>query len=179
MEPDEIVPKRRSGPPLRIDEARERIMDAIRRGATYTHAAMYGGITYKTFCVWRRYGLIPSENDPENRYQIYRDFVAELEQAEAEAVVGWLTTIDEAAENGQWYAHAWKLERRYPHIYGKTAQELTVKQQTKTTIRVVYGDEAEEKDDEQLPNPDDEPLPALDEVVEHHLLGSGSEEDDD
>jgi hypothetical protein len=90
-------------------EVQQRICDAIGIGATYEHAAAYGGITYETLNEWRK-------TKPQ--------FSEALKAAEARAVVGWLAKIEKAASDGTWQAAAWKLERRYPHLYGRTVQQV-------------------------------------------------------
>ncbi len=35
----------------------------------------------------------------------------------------WLAKIEKAASDGAWQAAAWKLERRYPHVYGRVVNE--------------------------------------------------------
>lgn len=95
-------------PTKRTPSAQERILAAIRLGATYELAAKAGGITYDTFAEWRK-------NIPE--------FSEAVNTAEADACQKWLKQIDSAASKGAWQAAAWKLERRYPHMYGKTVQE--------------------------------------------------------
>lgn len=86
----------------------DRIVKAVELGATYEHAANYGGIHYDTFNTWR-------EKKPE--------FSEAIKAAEGKAVIGWLTKIEAAATDGTWQAAAWKAERRYPHDYGKTVTE--------------------------------------------------------
>jgi hypothetical protein len=86
----------------------QRICDAIGIGATYEHAAAYGGIHYDTLRQW-------CATKPA--------FSEALKAAEARAVVGWLAKIEQAASAGTWQAAAWKLERRYPQLYGRTVQE--------------------------------------------------------
>jgi hypothetical protein len=77
-------------------------------GATYEHAAAYGGIAQSTLYEWLK-------AKPE--------FSEALKAAEARAVVGWLAKIEKAASEGTWQAAAWKLERRHPDVYGRTVQE--------------------------------------------------------
>lgn len=98
-------------------ETQDRIVTAIRLGATYELAAQYGGIHYDTFRVWM---------------DKYPAFSEAIKKAEGEALVGWLAKIEKAANDGAWQAAAWKAERRYPHVYGRTVQaqehsgELTI-----------------------------------------------------
>lgn len=90
-------------------EVQERICQALSVGATYEHAAAFGGITYETLNQWRK-------TKP--------GFSEALKDAEARAVVGWLAKIERAASEGVWQAAAWKLERRYPQLYGRTLQQV-------------------------------------------------------
>lgn len=87
-------------------EVQQRITQAIELGATYELAAAYGGIHYDTFRTWMNSKSAFSEA---------------VKAAEGKAAVKWLAKI-EAAANDNWQAAAWKLERRYPHEYGKTVQ---------------------------------------------------------
>ena len=89
----------------------ERIVQAIKLGATYEDAANYGGISYETFRVWM-------ETKPA--------FSEAVKKAEGEAVLVWLAKIENEASDDNWQAAAWKLERRYPQRYGKTVQQHDV-----------------------------------------------------
>ncbi len=93
-------------------EVQKRITDAIKVGSTYELAAQYGGITYETFRVWMESNAV---------------FSAAVKEAEGVAAIKWLAQIDKAASDGVWQAAAWKLERRYPNQYGKTVQDVNVK----------------------------------------------------
>jgi hypothetical protein len=88
-------------------ETVDRIIQAIRLGATYQHAAAYGGISFETLNEWRK-------RKPE--------FSEQLNKAEGDGVMVWLAKIEKAASDGNWQAAAWKLERRYPDQYGKQAR---------------------------------------------------------
>lgn len=89
-------------------ETIKKLQDAIGLGAAYKHACDYAGITFETFNQWR-------EHKP--------GFSDQIKEAEGRAVVGWMRKIEAAATDGNWTAAAWKLERRYPHDYGKTVNE--------------------------------------------------------
>jgi transposase len=84
-------------------EVVERIVKAVGLGATYELAALAGGVSYETFRQWR-------DAKPA--------FLAALKAAEGQAVTTWLEKI-EAASAESWQAAAWKLERRYPHVFGR------------------------------------------------------------
>lgn len=95
-------------PTKRTPTARERIVAAIKIGATLRRAAAAGGIHYDTLNEW-------CKDDPE-----FSDAVKEAEAYRANQA---LRAIQKAAQDGQWQAAAWYLERRYPHEYGRTVQE--------------------------------------------------------
>jgi len=92
--------------PKRTPDAAEKLLAALRLGATYELAAHYAGMSKDTFDRWRAEDA---------------SFAAQVKEAEGAAAVGWLTKIEAAASNGEWTAAAWKLERRYPHQYGRQA----------------------------------------------------------
>jgi len=114
----------------------KRIAKAIRMGATYAMAAQYGGISYHTFRLWMNEGEKPDASDE------FRDFHDAIRAAEAHAVVHLLSKIEAAASSGTWQAAAWKLERRYPHDYGRNVHEVTGRDggpiETKSNVTVDY-----------------------------------------
>lgn len=111
------------------EETKKRLFQAIQLGCTYEHACDFAGISYQTMRNWIKKGEKATKGK-------FFDFVADLKKAEGKAVVGWLAHIEKAAKEGTWQAAAWKLERRYPKLWGKAER-------------------SEEPDD--LPTPDDEP----------------------
>lgn len=82
----------------------KRLVEAIELGATYELACHYAGISFQTFNEWQK-------TKPE--------FLETIKAAEGLAIVGWLYKIEQAAKDGNWQAAAWKLERRYPDLYGR------------------------------------------------------------
>ncbi len=114
-------------------EVTKRICDAIQLGATYEHAAQYGGVTYRAMRNWVQRGEneIERRDNPRvvegtqkwNTEEPFVQFFQDIKDAEAKAVIGWLAKIEKAANEGTWQAAAWKAERRYPGIYGKQVQE--------------------------------------------------------
>jgi hypothetical protein len=103
-------------------DTRDKIVQAIQMGATYELAAQFGGVSYDTFNNWMKRGAEAAEGD-----QAFVDFFETVKQAEGKAAVGWLAKIEVAANDGNWQAAAWKLERRYPGDYGRQRIELTGK----------------------------------------------------
>lgn len=94
------VPARSKYTPERV----KRFLDAVRLGSTYRLAAAYAGISHETYANWL-------DSKPE--------FFAAVKEAEGVAVVGWLAKIEKAANDGNWQAAAWKLERRLPEDFGR------------------------------------------------------------
>lgn len=110
-----------AGRPTKLTpEISKKIVDAIRLGATYELAANYGGISYEAFNNWMKKGAKGKE--PE-----FVQLLQDVKKAEGAATVGWLAKIETAANDGAWQAAAWKLERRYPHAYGRQVTEVTGK----------------------------------------------------
>jgi hypothetical protein len=91
---------------------------AILLGATYEIAALYAGISYKTFARWRQRAVTAAEGTPLAQL---RD---RLLQAEGRAAIGWLAKIEKAASEGNWQAAAWKLQKRYPEAYDRSFQKV-------------------------------------------------------
>lgn len=107
----------------------KKVTDALRLGATYRMAAQYGGVSYDSLNDWMNKGKKAAKyadngqdipQDLDGYYQFYQ----ELQKAEAEAVLGWLAKIEKEANEGNWQAAAWKLERRYPKDYSRNVTEV-------------------------------------------------------
>lgn len=113
-------------------EAIEKISHAIRLGATYDLAASYAGISRVTLWGWLKKG----EKANSGKFKELYDAVNE---AEGKAAIGWLAKIEQAANDGNWAAAAWKLERRYPNDYGR--QRLDIESDNKVEIVVKRTDE--------------------------------------
>lgn len=85
----------------------EKLLEAIRLGATYRHACDYAGIHIDTFYEWQ-------DKHPE--------FPEQIKLAEGAGVISNLQVIKTAsAEN--WTAAAWLLERRHPEDYGRRVND--------------------------------------------------------
>lgn len=82
----------------------DRLLAALRLGATHRIAAQCAGIGVSTMRDWIR-------DKP-----MFAESVAE---AEAYGAVLMLERITAAANEGTWQAAAWLLERRYPDMYGR------------------------------------------------------------
>ena len=111
-----------AGRPTKLTpETHDRIVQAIKLGATYVMAANYGGVSYDSFNLWMKQGEAAKSG-------LFFDFYNAVKMAEAQGAVGWLVKIEAAANDGAWQAAAWKLERRYPQDYGRTVVDQNVNQ---------------------------------------------------
>lgn len=109
----------------KISEDRiQRIARAFRIGAAESHAAMAGGIHHGTLLEWQRVGNeLRESGTPEEELddvqKLYVKFVNEIDDARSEMVEELMGIIQTAAATS-WQAAAWKLERLYPQLYGRT-----------------------------------------------------------
>jgi transposase-like protein len=94
------------------EEKASRVIEAVRRGLPYKHAAAYAGISYSTLNRWR------IEGRDEDGLPEFREFWKQLEQAAGEASLRMIDAIEEAAER-DWKAAAWILSRRHPEQWGQ------------------------------------------------------------
>jgi len=95
---------------------KERIVQAIRLGATAKLAAQYAGISAPTFWRWMARGE-EEEEDPESIYRSFRD---SIQAAEADCAIRDLTHIERAARAGDWRAAKWRLAVRFPADFSET-----------------------------------------------------------
>lgn len=80
------------------------ICEGLAKGLSRELAAARAGVTRKSIWEW-------TKSKPE--------FAEMVENSEAVAAAHWLDQIESAAAEGNWQAAAWKLERRYPDLYGR------------------------------------------------------------
>jgi len=98
----------------------DRILEALRLGATYEIAAEYAGISRSTLYNWMEKGK------EQNRGQ-YKTFLDSIKGAEARGAIANLAMIETAAKSGNWKAAAWRLERR--HGYTRDGYQVHQKEQ--------------------------------------------------
>ena len=107
--------------PSKLDPERvDRLVQAIRLGATYELACKYAGISFQTFLNWQYKGAAQASG-------MYREFADRIAESEGQAVVKWLAVIEKASTGGDWRAAMAKLERRYPEQYGRTVTDHHIK----------------------------------------------------
>ena len=108
-------------------ERADKLIQAIRVGATFRLACQYAGISEDTFARWM-----------DGQRGAPADLADRVKEAEGSGAIGWLAVIEKASVKS-WQAAAWKLERRYPHEYGRTVQET--EHSGDITIRFVDADD--------------------------------------
>jgi len=99
-------------------ERLERVVDALRLGASRVGAASCAGIAPSTLHEWFRRGRAGEEPFAD----LWERVQAEQRAWEVEA----LRRIHDAAAKGTWTAAAWLLERRLPRRYGRQMSDAAV-----------------------------------------------------
>lgn len=99
------------------DDKANKILRALRVGATLTVAAMSARIKPELLFDWLKKG---DEGDPD-----YVEFYYAVMDAKSDHVLVCLERIHEAQEE-DWRASAWSLERLYPDQYGKKIESTQI-----------------------------------------------------
>ena len=107
------LPVQLGGAPSKLTvERQQRICDAVRVGVRPEIAAVFCGVSARSYYRWMQQGR--SADAP----AAYREFAEAVELALAEWETRDILLIGEAAKD-DWHAAAWRLERRLPKVYGK------------------------------------------------------------
>ena len=118
-------------------EVTSKILAAIRAGNYIETAAAWAGVNKDTLYDWLKQG---SAQDT-GKFKEFSDAVGE---ALAHAEITDVNHVGKAAQNGDWRAAAWRLERRNPKKWGKQeGQSVTIetdkeKGTTKVTLNDLY-----------------------------------------
>ena len=88
------------------------LVQGIKLGASFKDTAAFAGISEDTFYAWMRKGR-------ESNRGLYRAAYLAIERAKGVGSVTLLAMIEKAAQQGDWRAAAWKLERRLPEEFGR------------------------------------------------------------
>jgi len=99
----------------------DKLVEATRLNAPQYLACQYAGIHPDTLRKYLAAGIsdLADLHEGKRRKKTRCAILVErLEKAEGEAVVRDLARIERAAKNGAWQAAAWRLERRYPQLFG-------------------------------------------------------------
>lgn len=100
--------------PKLTPELAEEAIKLVKGGASNQDVIDYLGVAESTFYAWLR--------NPQNEAQTALS--QGMKKAETERKLWHLQRIHKAAEEGDWKASAWYLERRYPNEYART-QRIT------------------------------------------------------
>lgn len=108
--------KRGKGRPTKFDqEIANKILTLIRSGNYIEPAAAAAGLHKATFYAWLKKGAKAGSGP-------FKDFNDAVVQAVAHAEALDVSIIGKAAQNGDWRASAWRLERRNPKRWGRKDQ---------------------------------------------------------
>lgn len=137
--------KRGAKPKLEDEKVRRKLLEAIRLGNYMKTACAAAGIDSSTVYKWIEKG---ESNDENPDYEIYREFAADLRQAEAEAeqhaVKVWRSHF-----YTDWRASKDYLERRFADRWGRVDRlnaQIQHQGQMGLNITVNYGDDDEDGD---------------------------------
>ena len=119
-----------TGRPSTLDNTvRDQIVAAIQRGAYVETAVAMAGVSKQSFYNWMKRGrhvlnMMAEAHENEQPDISTHDancanFVDAIERAQAQSELRDLQAIDQAAQNGQWQAAAWKLERKHHARWGR------------------------------------------------------------
>ena len=118
-------------------ETRKRILDAVRSGNYLETCAAFGRVSYETLNEWIKRGEKVADGLPVDEQPLatalealdpldreYLDFSESIKEERAKAEMQALLEIQQAARGTQgkpgiWQAHAWFLERSFPHRWGR------------------------------------------------------------
>ncbi|EYB68918.1 hypothetical protein DEIPH_ctg013orf0021 [Deinococcus phoenicis] len=117
--------QRRPGRPTELTpEVSFMICEMVRLGCTYEVAAVAAGVAGSTFRSWKQRGR-------EEPGSIYAEFLADLEEAEAQGEVVHLHTVSKAGPDGA----KWILAARHPERYGQSTKvNVLVRQELDTAL---------------------------------------------
>ena len=103
----------------------DRLLRGVRMGLTYRLACMYAGISEDLFSEWRN-GKFPRGLTDEQK-QMKSDFSDLLARAEGDAAARHVSTIMQAAAQGDAQVSIKFLERRWPDDFATRKVEITGK----------------------------------------------------
>lgn len=119
-------------------EITDKIIKAIKTGATYELCAQYAGIAPSTFYLWMKQG-----RERKSKQKI--EFLESIKRAESMGAIGNLGLIQKSAQDGDWKASAWILERRHGYkrdrIINQEAQEQSENTFVEKNLRTMLTDQ--------------------------------------
>lgn len=109
---------------LSVDESKtKQLADALRGGADLLTAAHFAGLNAQTVYRWLELGQRANEavergEAVDAEAQPFLELWVLLRKARADAVMRNVAQIQKAANQGEWKAAAWWLERQLPDTFG-------------------------------------------------------------
>lgn len=88
------------------------LCNVVQAGNYLETALKFAGVASDTMMQWVELGHM-------NPNTIYGTFVRNMNKAMAASEMRDLNFIDRAMQDGNWQAAAWRLERKYPHRWGR------------------------------------------------------------
>ena len=110
------------------EELIETAAKLIAAGNYQKHVAQYLNLSEETWYRWLREG-------EKSQSGLKRQFYEMIKKAEAEAIARNVALIQKAAQEGNWQAAAWWLERKFPEEWGRN--RLDIHTEGDTIIRIV------------------------------------------
>lgn len=110
------------------EELIETASKLISAGNYQKHVAQYLNLSEETWYRWLREG-------ERGKSGLKRQFYESIKKAEAEAIARNVALIQKAAQEGNWQAAAWWLERKFPEEWGRN--RLDIHTEGDTIIRIV------------------------------------------
>ena len=125
-------------PTLLNDLVAKRICEALATGQTRRCAAALGGVEHRTLCYWLAKGR---KGDPK-----YRQFVHQIEKAEAEAEAPMVERVRQGTVG--WQGAAWWLERRRRKTWKRPAFQAAEQPKPRAVGLVIDADLAAMTDEQ-------------------------------
>lgn len=97
----------------------EDLLMSISKGADLVTACDYAGLDIALVTKWLEIGEKTAAADIKPKDDQYEALWRTVKQARADAVLSNILVIHEAAQNGNWQAATWWLERNLPDLYGR------------------------------------------------------------
>lgn len=97
----------------------EDFLHAISKGAELGTACDYAGLDLDLVTKWLEIGEKTAHADIKPKDDQYEALWRTVKQARADAILSNILVIHEAAQNGNWQAATWWLERNLPDLYGR------------------------------------------------------------
>lgn len=114
------------------EERAERVVEALRLGASREGAAACASVAPSTLYDWIRRGKAGEAP--------YAGFWLRIETEQRAWEVGALRRVHEAAEKGTWQAAAWLLERRLPQHYAKRMDESIINREVEKKLKALLAE---------------------------------------